>query len=989
MTAKGRREDLKDFRAQILSLREKSGLVERALRREGIKSEDKSKVVAAVIECKAAAEQLKTKMEKFKQDDPSGQGFVAEIKAGLKSFGRKSAWPVLKPTLEAPVIHLNTCHKSLDGAISILSLNIEITNLEHVRRLDRMMMEGRMSLDQGFNDLESSINDAITRSFKQVKEQISQQTKLFLDQQSQLKAKELVQTLGYQEIAARAQQIDSQSPETDYDWIFTSEAWGIPDALSFIKFLNLEAGIFWISGDPASGKSSLMYYISKPYCSRRSLWQWKGNTEVTIACHYCWVAGSDMQKSQQALLQSLLYYVLLENLHVVPQVCQHRWRTWPRNEPWSIHELWACLEAVVKIAPKRLCLLIDGLDELQPERDHRQLVIRLIHLATYTNVKIVVSSRPWKVFENLNVQNRSLNMRSINKRAILGHLEKKTSSIGTFAGVSWDCLNLHDSCEGLHSHGDAHRTVEHLVSKADGNFLWVTIVVNRILENLRIYSNDLSSVRKYVDKIPTKVEALFQDMILQRLDDDSKSEMAMALWIALLPSARKSWISFWLLAMSGHADAVLFTHLSAEVALATAYHELKFKTVETMKVTTKNFIDHYCRDVLNFDLFHHDQVAEYRNPPFVLFRHRMIFDYCHTPEMQDAIIKVASPAFCTELFEPSLLLLGSKYYETEDEVCDSSSAEVWFEAMQIRFLRLHDLTTLLILQSMKHGTCKSSIRMMNEEAERVSHRYLVKCFQLQDKLNVAKLSDEEYIFTWKHVGYVLEVGQDLSTLGLYEVLDALLDRVITQTCMHELQDCFRTLLVHYQHVDAKFIRKLLAAGADPNEVYYYTRQRDQRTFHGLTLWCDFLRHLVANEDHGGLPKDHFGFDDVLETRKYNSPHSPETFSSVQVQTKIKDLLQFGAELELTPMKDTYNPKVMMINNGSNTMIWRRSTKTEQKTYERIDERLHPLTILRSRLPMDGGWEWPRLLESYIRREGQQQSRDRRQKIPGEWPGDLE
>ena len=648
MIAKGREDDLKDFRAQLLSLREKSVVVEQALKREGIKSEDKSKVVAAVVECEAAAKRLDNSMAKFKQDDHSGQGFIAEMKAGLKSFGRKAVWPVLKPTLEAPVIHLNTCHKSLDGAISILHLNIDITSLEHVRKLDKMMVDGKASLDQGFKDIESSINGAITRSFQQVEEQIVQQTKLMLDDQSQTKAKELVQTLWYQEIEARGRHIDGQSPETDYAWLLTSAAWGIPDALNLVKFLHLEPGLFWISGDPASGKSSLMYYLSNPHRGGRPLWQWHGNTEVTIACHYCWVAGSDMQKSQQALLQSLLYYVLLDNLHLVPQVCQDRWHTWPRKESWSIHELWACLEVAIRTVKKRLCFFIDGLDELQPERDHRQLVRKLLHLATYSNVKIIVSSRPWKAFEGLHIQERNLKMSAINEKAIADYLKNQLSAIEAFADVSWPCLHMRSSCKLPHFHSYAHEIMQDLVSKAEGNFLWITIVTDRICMSMRIYSNDLDHLKKQMNKIPSKVEDLFQDMTLQRPDDDSKCEMAMCLWIALLPSAQRKWIFFWLLAVSGQTGAVSITNLDAELTLVTDHHRLSPITItamEAMILTTKSFLDYHCRDVLYLDLVHDDSGEErYQRNHLVSFRHRMIFDYCHTQEMHNMLVRVTPPS---------------------------------------------------------------------------------------------------------------------------------------------------------------------------------------------------------------------------------------------------------------------------------------------------------------------------------------------------------
>lgn len=63
MVAKGREDDLKEFRTQLLSLREKSGLIEEAISREGVKAEDKSKVDAALLKCEDAADELKSGLQ--------------------------------------------------------------------------------------------------------------------------------------------------------------------------------------------------------------------------------------------------------------------------------------------------------------------------------------------------------------------------------------------------------------------------------------------------------------------------------------------------------------------------------------------------------------------------------------------------------------------------------------------------------------------------------------------------------------------------------------------------------------------------------------------------------------------------------------------------------------------------------------------------------------------------------------------------------------
>lgn len=226
-------------------------------------------------------------------------------------------------------------------------------------------------------------------------------------------------------------------------------------------------------------------------------------------------------------------------------------------------------------------------------------------------------------------------MSAVNTKAIVDYVEKRLSPFKAFTDVRWACIEKTPSRE-KHLYRDAHGLVSNLVSKAGGNFLWTTIVVDRVCESLRIYSNDLNSLIKHVDNIPNKVEDLFRDMILQRPEDDSKPVMAMALWIALLPYAYMDWIYFWLLAVSGQKGAVSIKDLDPELVVTTTYHELNKETTEAMRTTTKNFLDHYCRDVLSFDpplskeWRYLRRAARRFHGHTVAFRHRMMYDYCHT-----------------------------------------------------------------------------------------------------------------------------------------------------------------------------------------------------------------------------------------------------------------------------------------------------------------------------------------------------------------------
>jgi hypothetical protein len=104
----------------------------------------------------------------------------------------------------------------------------------------------------------------------------------------------------------RVQQITYAKDET-YAWLFTYEAQRIPESQQLAQFLNPGSGLFWIHGDPASGKSTLMKYLASPRRGKTTLWRWEGDKEVTIAYHFCWIPGAPILKTQLALLRTLLY----------------------------------------------------------------------------------------------------------------------------------------------------------------------------------------------------------------------------------------------------------------------------------------------------------------------------------------------------------------------------------------------------------------------------------------------------------------------------------------------------------------------------------------------------------------------------------------------------------------------------------------------------------------------------------------------------------
>jgi hypothetical protein len=204
---------------------------------------------------------------------------------------------------------------------------------------------------------------------------------------------------------------------------------------------------------------------------------------------------------------------------------------------WHEKELWVCLFAAVQASDKQICFFVDGLDELEPERDHINLAKALNRLSSYDNVKLVVSSRSWTVFErNLTHNSRVLAMEDNNQLAIARYIRNElelTSTDDTFNEVSWNCI-YKQSCDPEHNHGKAHTLADTITKRANGVFLWAALVMEAVCSHVAL-GCPISVPESYVDQFPNGLEEYFRTMIFKRIHESMLSETAMALSIALLP----------------------------------------------------------------------------------------------------------------------------------------------------------------------------------------------------------------------------------------------------------------------------------------------------------------------------------------------------------------------------------------------------------------------------------------------------------------------
>jgi hypothetical protein len=168
--------------------------------------------------------------------------------------------------------------------------------------------------------------------------------------------------------------------------------------------------VFWISGKPGAGKSTLMKYIAQHQGLQIEL-QSLGGAAPTIIEYYFWRHGAPFHRSSNGLLRSLLYQLLKAHPVLLQNAFPKReWVSGVSKFEFGQDSLYQSLKNVVHAAEHsnmRLFFLLDGLDEFQDddqdeeESQEMELVnpLRILRiLRSSVAMKLCVSSRTHNAF---------------------------------------------------------------------------------------------------------------------------------------------------------------------------------------------------------------------------------------------------------------------------------------------------------------------------------------------------------------------------------------------------------------------------------------------------------------------------------------------------------------------------------------------------------------------------------------------------------------
>ncbi|KAK3662957.1 hypothetical protein LTR22_006121 [Elasticomyces elasticus] len=312
--------------------------------------------------------------------------------------------------------------------------------------------------------------------------------------------------------------------EKSFLWLEGNSA-GITNAgqspANFEAWLSSAEKLYWISGVPGSGKSTLMKYLYESPKTRTSLTAWAKQKELLLAAYFFWEVGKvALLKTQEGLLRTLLFQILRQRPDLIAEVYSDLWVLFTEALPSgqsslssfagsqvSLHvqHLLEKLKAACRSLANHDCclfLLIDGLDEYEG-------------MAT----KLYM--------EDFNTSD----IRQYVRDKLERHARFKDDNDRNTVGA-----NL----------------INDMVGSSGGVFLWVRLVMETLEEGLTD-RNTIVQLQGRLDRLPKELEQFFEHM-LNKVSEEYRKSSASVLLVThqaddLLPP-----LSYWFMTEEGSPE---------------------------------------------------------------------------------------------------------------------------------------------------------------------------------------------------------------------------------------------------------------------------------------------------------------------------------------------------------------------------------------------------------------------------------------------------
>ena len=349
---------------------------------------------------------------------------------------------------------------------------------------------------------------------------------VFQEAESLVKERLILGQLAFADMDARYKIIPIAETDT-FHWIFNSPQMLLEKepnlTTSFTDWLESGSGIFHIVGNPGSGKSTLMKFLWEREETQEYLQKWAEDDgkELIFCKFFFWrITTSPEQKTLKGLIRSLLHDVISE----VPSICRRLFpKQWDTKKGASqrrlrinirdseISDAFEALMNDTAIFDKyRLCFFIDGLDEFEQNSQlqsdtHASLAAKLQRWATESrgHVKICVSSRPLPEFTRTFPISQRITLQKLTESDFYTLVVAKLERNARFDQFRRSSAIERLRCDGL---------VQSILKEAKGVFLWVSLVLNELEQELATCKT-LDPLERIVDTAQQEVRAFIKTIL--------------------------------------------------------------------------------------------------------------------------------------------------------------------------------------------------------------------------------------------------------------------------------------------------------------------------------------------------------------------------------------------------------------------------------------------------------------------------------------------
>ncbi|KAF5545951.1 hypothetical protein FMEXI_5867 [Fusarium mexicanum] len=306
-----------------------------------------------------------------------------------------------------------------------------------------------------------------------------------------------------------------ERPEITQDSTKSHRHWRDWDC--FIDWLKSDQPVYWISGKPGSGKSTLMKFLVLDSRTLDVLKDWKKG--AIIISHFFWKPGSMMQHSFKGLLCSLLCLLLKNDQSISHSSLQRIIKGNDGKESpsdWDQRELRDLLLLYRNHSSQPICIFIDALDEISPEQDALD-TLKFLEALISPTIKICVSSRP----------ERLLRLHFQHKPGLEIHNLTRPDIERYSRGSIRDSILLEP--QGLRVSDLARRIGE----RSQGVFLWAVLVTRSLIRGIN-NGDSKRDIDRRLDTTPHDLMDLYRDILIRSAADHDIYQQSASMIFALI-----------------------------------------------------------------------------------------------------------------------------------------------------------------------------------------------------------------------------------------------------------------------------------------------------------------------------------------------------------------------------------------------------------------------------------------------------------------------